>query len=563
MTSSRHDSLHDREDRTPTSLRSASPPASRDADASAGPSTRDEDWLGRVIDERYRIIERIGEGGMGAVFVAEHLKLQKPVALKVIHSTFVGNGEIAARFAREAMVSAQVEHPNVASALDYGTLPEGGAYLVMQLVRGQSLHEAIGEQGGLPWPLACDIAAQVADALHAAHGVGIVHRDLKPDNVLLIPRDGAAPLVKVLDFGIARVNHDSLRPPAPDQAGEAPLTRLGTVIGTPGYMAPEQAMGDRVDRRADLYALGVVIWEMLVGRQLFANRDLTSIVSEQLTQPVPSAARESGDASIPAELESLLARLLARDVGDRPRTAAEARDGLRALSQRSHQVAGAFPPATTGTHPRPLPGRYDVNAHTVLAPTGAQAAGQLARPGKGPPWPIVAVALAGLGLITVAITVLGLAWASRDDTDVMTLPEPLMGIVPSDDPPPISPEVAEQIERLLQDDAATKRRAAAEWLRDHQPDDDVPQFAALSAELELARSCAAKSAVVAKLAELGDERALPALDRLSRRPRRGCGFLNRSDCWSCLREPLAAARADLARDADPTEMDDSDRPNDP
>jgi serine/threonine protein kinase len=149
----------------------------------------DKLWLGRVIDERYRIERMLGEGGMGAVFLAEHLKLQKKVALKIILPQFAGDGEIAERFAREAMASAKLDHPHVASALDYGTLPEGGAYLVMQYVRGRSLRAAAVEHAG-DWRFACGIGAQIADALAAAHAAGIVHRDLKPDNVFLEPREG-------------------------------------------------------------------------------------------------------------------------------------------------------------------------------------------------------------------------------------------------------------------------------------------------------------------------------------------------------------------------------------
>jgi serine/threonine protein kinase len=230
------------------------------AEVATGPQPIADPWLGRVLDDRYRITERLGEGGMGAVFVAEHLKLRKLVALKVIRAELAGNGEVAARFAREAMATAQFEHPHVASAIDFGTLAEGGAYLVMQLVRGQSLRDLLDQRGQLPWPMACELLAQVADALSAARTVGIVHRDLKPENILVEVREDGSYLAKILDFGIAHVAPHPATPVS-GQGDEAHvLTRIGTVMGTPGYMSPEQAVGDRVDHRTDLYALGVVLW---------------------------------------------------------------------------------------------------------------------------------------------------------------------------------------------------------------------------------------------------------------------------------------------------------------
>ena len=292
------------------------------------------EWIGRVVDDRYRIIERLGQGGMGAVFVAEHLKLHKRVAFKVVRKELAGNGEVAARFAREAMATAQFEHPHVASAIDYGTLSEGGAYFVMQLVRGSSLKRILKQQNRLHWSRVCELGAQVADALSAAEAASIVHRDLKPDNVLIETRDDGSELVRILDFGIARI--PTTDGPAPEGAMAArELTRLGTVMGTPGYMAPEQAVGDPADRRADLYALGVVLWESIVGRALWKEREITALFTRQLSQPAPSVKRESGDRTIPDELDRLIARLLERKPADRPEHASEVRDRLKELRGRA------------------------------------------------------------------------------------------------------------------------------------------------------------------------------------------------------------------------------------
>jgi hypothetical protein len=314
-------------------------------------------WLGRVVEERYRIIEFLGEGGMGAVFAAEHLKLQKQVAFKVVRQQFAGNGEIAARFAREAMATGMFEHPNVASAIDFGTLPEGGAYFVMQLVRGQSLSALLREHGRLPWRRAVAIGAQLADALSAALAIEVVHRDLKPDNIVIQRREDGSDLAKILDFGIARHTRDSLMPP-PSSGETTPrnLTREGAVVGTPGYMSPEQAMGDRVSHAADLYALGAVVWECVAGRQLWTADDLSTLIKRQLTEPVPSLREQLPGEGIPEELDRLLARLLAVSTRERPQSAGEVRDALQLLL-----LAPATPVA-------PVPSGVPAEAVAVGAP---------------------------------------------------------------------------------------------------------------------------------------------------------------------------------------------------
>jgi serine/threonine-protein kinase len=160
--------------------------------------------IGKVVADRYRIVELLGEGGMGAVYLAEHLTLHKQVALKVVHAEHAKNPELAERFSREAMATSRIEHPNVISAIDFGKLPDGTAYLAVQLVRGPSLSRVLSAEGPMPWARTATIGAQIADALCAAHGHGIVHRDLKPDNVHLQYLDNGGEMVKVLDFGVAK-----------------------------------------------------------------------------------------------------------------------------------------------------------------------------------------------------------------------------------------------------------------------------------------------------------------------------------------------------------------------
>ncbi len=195
-----------------------------------------ESLVGTVLAGRYRIEHLLGSGGMGSVYRAEHVLMRKACAVKVLHREMTQVKEVVARFEREAVAAARIEHPNVATATDFGQLENGSFYLVLEFIEGKSLSRLIADVGPLPEARALLITRQIADALAAAHGAGIVHRDLKPDNVMLVAKDGANDFVKVLDFGIAKI---SIEEPGPDQQA---LTRLNTVMGTPEYMAPEQAL---------------------------------------------------------------------------------------------------------------------------------------------------------------------------------------------------------------------------------------------------------------------------------------------------------------------------------
>ncbi|HJL15857.1 MAG TPA: serine/threonine-protein kinase, partial [Sandaracinaceae bacterium LLY-WYZ-13_1] len=277
-------------------------------------------WIGREVDGRYRIVRPLGGGGMGSVYEAEHLRLGKRVALKVIRPELVADDEIRERFEREARATASIDHPHVITAMDFGPLPDGGAYLVTQLVRGISLRERMSA-GAIRWREACELGAQIADALSAIHGLGFVHRDLTPDNVLLTKRDDGTTSAHLLDLGVVGLT---------DEAAHRPrLTAEGHIVGTPGYMAPEQALGEAVDARADLYALGVLLWEMCSGRTLFEEQALTQVVARQLTEPIPPIEPPRG--AVPPQLASLVNALATRHREERPAHASAVRDELRAL----------------------------------------------------------------------------------------------------------------------------------------------------------------------------------------------------------------------------------------
>ena len=250
-------------------------------------STRDVDpqperdpLLGTILAGRYRIEELVGAGGMGAVYRAEHVHMRKAVAVKVLHREMTAFPEVVARFEREAVAGGRIEHPNVVAASDFGQLEDGSFYLVLEFVEGHSLAKLVGKTGPLSPLRALRIARQIVAALQAAHGAGIVHRDLKPENVMLIEKDEDPDFVKVLDFGIAKIKVE-------ENTEQQVLTQIGTVFGTPEYMSPEQARGELVDARADLYTVGVILYEMLSGISPFKDDDLVVVLTRHLTAEPP------------------------------------------------------------------------------------------------------------------------------------------------------------------------------------------------------------------------------------------------------------------------------------
>jgi serine/threonine-protein kinase len=251
---------------------------------------------------------------MGAVYQAEHTHMHKRLAVKVLHPEMSRLPEVVARFEREAMAAAHIEHPNVASATDFGKLDDGSFFLVLEYVEGQSLRDAIAA-GRFELSRALHVALQMASALARAHDMGIVHRDLKPDNVMLVTRDGRPDFVKVLDFGIAKV-------PVGELGGDSKvpgnaLTQLGMVYGTPEYMAPEQALGQPVDARADLYALGIILFEMLTGTRPYQHESKVTLLGMHVTAPIPAMKERAPEADIPNELDAIVTRLLAKEASAR------------------------------------------------------------------------------------------------------------------------------------------------------------------------------------------------------------------------------------------------------
>jgi len=275
---------------------------------------------GTIVGGRFRITRLIGEGGMGAVYEATHETLPRKFAIKILRPELAYQKNFIERFRREAIASARVEHPNVIYITDFGYTEEGSVYLVMEYLEGVGLDEVIGRHTRLPVHRALPILIQVADALDHAHRMNVIHRDLKPENILLTEVRGHKDVVKILDFGIAKLQE-------PEFANVA-LTMKGQVFGTAEYMSPEQATGEPLDGRSDLYAVGCLAYEMLTGDPPFLGPPVEVLRAHVRKTPLPPSSKLRGTQSIPPALDALVLRCLAKEPDERYQSGAELRRDL-------------------------------------------------------------------------------------------------------------------------------------------------------------------------------------------------------------------------------------------
>ncbi len=286
----------------------------------------------QFIAGRFRIEREIGTGGMGTVYLATHLGLDRPVAVKIIKRQFVGDQDVADRFLREARTMAKLRHQHAAMIFDAGSLPDGRHFIIMEFVEGETLSQALAREGRFSPTRAVQIATQVCDVLEEAHRLGVVHRDLKPSNIMLSDRG-----VCVLDFGVAKVLASSTESTATHAS-----TGSGQIVGTPRYMSPEQCLGQRVGARSDLYSLGVLLYEMLAGRPPFVDPLQSALLVKQATAPPPPLPKLREDIQRPLALA--VHSLLAKRPEDRPRTAASAKVMLeRSLVQPERTLPDVEP----------------------------------------------------------------------------------------------------------------------------------------------------------------------------------------------------------------------------
>jgi len=525
----------------------AATPEQQAVAVASGPRGRSTgDWVGREVAGRYVVLERLGEGGMGVVYVAEHLHLKRRVAFKVIHPDLAAHEDLLRRFKREALATGQLDHPHIASAVDFGELEGGGAFMVMPLVRGKSLQAELDASGRLPPRRAALIGAQIADALSAAHEVGIIHRDLKPDNVLVEHRPDGTDSAKVLDFGVA-----SLAGHSEGKSVDArPLTQAGTILGTPGYMSPEQATAGEIDHRTDLYALGVILWELCRGERLFDGETIMEIFAKQFKTLPP--ALELGREAVGRELSAMVARLLAWDKAARPSSAAEVRDALRRIAELPDSRLPQLPqlPQLPKLALIQLPERYRRYHRHALAALGALLVllvfvlrGDDAEPQLTPDDAVVEPAVATPNTEKPSAP----ARPGKRGDKAEREPKGERGgdrgasdkaaAAASEPEEPLSDAALNEArEALLRGKTREARRGAAKLVLRNA--EQTPEYLQLVADLELTDRCQTKKDMLAKMRALFDPRVLPALERLAEQPRRGCGLLRLSDCLACLRREL-------------------------
>ena len=326
------------------------------------PSAADE-LIGEVLDGKYRLDALLGEGGMGTVYRATHLLIDRPVAVKVLRPRFVEDEAAQQRFRREARAAGRLRHPNAVAVTDFGDTPEGFVYIVMELLEGQTLREIIAAEGPLPAARAISLMEQAAAAVAAAHEAGVIHRDLKPGNVFVVHGEGARPGVKVLDFGIAKLAAESA-----EESDAKNLTQTGVMIGTPRYMSPEQCDGERLTPASDVYSLGVILYEMLTGTPPFNGPTPLAVALQHSSKP-PRAPRELVPA-IPPELERVVLHALAKRPGERPADAGEFRRELLETARPPDPAAADGGARDAHAIVVADAAAADGNGHSVVTPSG-------------------------------------------------------------------------------------------------------------------------------------------------------------------------------------------------
>jgi serine/threonine-protein kinase len=383
-------------------------------------------FIGTVVGERYRIVNRIGVGGMGAVYRAEHTMMRRDLAIKVLLPELSGKEEFARRFEREAESASRLAHPNIITVTDFGRTGDGSLFLAMEFLAGTSLSAAIAA-GPMSVERALAIERQILRALDHAHAAGVVHRDLKPDNIMLVERDGQRDVVKILDFGIAKVTE-------PQSGGQA-LTQAGVIFGTPEYLSPEQALGEAVDARADIYAAGVILFEMLAGRRPFESEDKVKIISMHLAHAPPRIRDVNPAVQPPLPLEQAILQAMEKSRDNRFATAAAF---LQALEDAEAQGDAELPAGAT------------IPAFDLPPPSG-----------RGRALPIaLAVLTIAVGALTVKRRI-----AHHHPAALAVLPT-----VPAP-PPPDTAAQMKKVEAWLEDDNSAAARLALETMLASRPKD--------------------------------------------------------------------------------------------
>jgi len=304
-------------------------------------------FIGReILNGRFQILQKVGAGGMGAVYRAHQAEMNRMVGVKLLHPRLVNRKDLVSRFRREARALSQLVHPNTVKVFLYGELDDGSLYIIMEFLEGKNLNQTVRAEGPFAMERALPILVQVCGALHEAHLAGIIHRDLKPENIFLVQSGGLRDFPKVLDFGLAKLADRQLRP------GSVALTQEGMVFGTPEFMSPEQAQGKPLTPASDIYSLAVILYEVLTGKLPFDARSSMDHISLHATgQPIRLNQRVPGR-TFPAPLEDIVAKALAKSPADRFASAAEFAEAMQSMVSGFARPAGIRRETASASMPR-------------------------------------------------------------------------------------------------------------------------------------------------------------------------------------------------------------------
>jgi serine/threonine protein kinase len=540
----------------------------------ASPSSDDSGVvaIGSVIDNRYRIDAVLGTGGMGRVYRGEHISLGRAVAIKVLHTDIGRNKEAAQRFQREALASGRLDHPNIVGVSDFGTLDDGSLYLVMEALDGESVGARLARDKRVPWRDAVEITRGVLAGLRHAHDRGVVHRDIKPDNVFLAKKDGEQ-VIKILDFGIAKLYAGSVDDPA--------QTRAGLTVGTPAYLSPEQAVGGAITPASDLYSTSIVLYEMLVGRAPYDDKDPLAMLTAHVSKEPPKLHDIAPDLELPPGLEDVVRRGLAKIAAERIASASaylELLDGvilavgqhaLAVATEQSQSLAipaGPHAPIATpipGRLATPIPGRlatplpspdtsfvrsFDTPTPAPLgtAPTATALATPPPLTNTPPPSRPISLAehnepiprrwilIAGVVVAIAVVFAIVLVVATRGGSS-----KPAGSHRVEDTSTPRDVPIAAS--------AAPTPQSLPTLIDKTAPLDHDTELKAALHDLELGKTCAERKAAIPKLVELHDPRALAPLRQARYRMRGGVLGLGDSNTNACLTADATAAIKELTK----------------
>src|SRR6478735_6709890 len=343
----------------------------------------DDAMLGTLAAGRYRILKLLGEGGMGQVYLAEHVAIEKRVALKILRAEFAAKGDIVTRFQQEAISASRIKHPNVLDVFDFGQLENGRFFLAMEFLEGNDLADELSRRRVLDAASGIRISMQMCRALAAAHANGVVHRDMKPENVFLQRTVDGEEIVKIVDFGIAQLRSKD----AEAVQTKRRLTRTGMIFGTPEYMAPEQAGGKHADPRSDIYSVGIIMYEMFTGAVPFTGDTFLGVLAKHLSDPTPQMHEICPEVAVSRSLQAVIMRALEKDPTVRYQTMLEfaqaisASDDAAALGYRPKLLTPSEHPSLPALHVPGTPTQSQFSNATPTPPSNPTTTS--ARPARG------------------------------------------------------------------------------------------------------------------------------------------------------------------------------------